>query len=194
MHEEEQEDSITNLTGKMFGQSLDHFDPFQGLIDHEEKAEELRNMRYGFQIGGQNILIDSHTLCEVIQNVQIYRIPNTHSWVLGVINLRGNLVPVFDFLKRLDKTATRGEDQRLLVFDQGERAVGIYIEGLPQALQIDPENPEQRAAIPVELPDNINEHVSGAYRCNDKVWLEIDHRELFAELLADSGIRADTLA
>lgn len=181
------------MTGNLVGQSLDHFDPFQGLIDNEEKAEELRNMRYGFVAGAQHILIDSKTICEVIQSAQIYRIPNTRAWVLGVINLRGNLVPVFDFMQRLDETATKADDQRLLVLDQGERAAGIYIDGLPRALKIDAEDTEQRAAIPPDLPETIRGHVTAAYNVDDNIWLEVNHRELLAELLADSGIHSDTL-
>jgi len=193
MQEDREQDSLTKLSGGLVGQSLDHFDPFQGLIDNEEKAEELRNMRYGFCAGKQNILIDGKTICEVVQSAQIYRIPNTRAWVLGVINLRGNLVPVFDLLKRLDTTATGVEDQRLLVMDQGESAVGIYIDGLPRALKIDPEDAAQRTAVPAELPESIREHVTAAFRVDDDIWLEVDHRELFAELLTDSGIHADTL-
>lgn len=181
------------MTGNLVGQSLDHFDPFQGLIDNEEKAEELRNMRYGFSVGAQNILIDSKTICEVVQSAQIYRIPNTRAWVLGVINLRGNLVPVFDFMKRLDETATRADDQRLLVLDQGERAVGIYIDGLPRALKIDTEDADQHSAIPPDLPEAIREHVTAAYRVDTDTWLEVNHKELLAELLADSGFHSDTL-
>ena len=194
MHSDHEQGDLTNLTGNLVGQSLDHFDPFQGLIDNEEKAEELRNMRYGFSTGAQNILIDSKTICEVVQSAQIYRIPNTRSWVLGVINLRGNLVPVFDLLRRLDETATRAEDQRLLIMDQGERAAGIYIDGLPQALKIDPDDADQRAAIPEDIPEAIREHVVTAYRVDTNTWLEVNHRELFSELLADSGIHSDTLA
>lgn len=194
MQNDYEQGNLTKLTGNLVGQSLDHFDPFQGLIDNEEKAEELRNMRYGFSAGAQNILIDGKTICEVIPSAQIYRIPNTRAWVLGVINLRGNLVPVFDLMRRLDETATKAEDQRLLVLDQGERAVGIYIDGLPKGLKIDPENVEQRTAIPQDIPETIREHVTAAYRVDDSVWLEINHRDLFSQLLTDSGIHTDTLA
>lgn len=194
MQGDHEQGNLTNLTGNLVGQSLDHFDPFQGLIDNEDKAEELRNMRYGFTVGTQNFLIDSKTICEVVQSAQIYRIPNTHTWVLGVINLRGNLVPVFDLMRRLDETVTRAEDQRLLIFDQGEHAIGIYIDGLPQALKIDPEDAEQRTSIPDHLPASIREHVIAAYLVNTDTWLEVNHRDLFSELLTDSGIHSDTLA
>lgn len=194
MHSENEQGNLTKLTGNLVGQSLGHFDPFQGLIDTEEKAEELRNLRYGFSVGAEHILIDSKTICEVVQSAQIYHIPNTRAWVLGVINLRGNLVPVFDLLKRLDETATRAEDKRLLILDQGERAVGIYIDGLPQALKIDPEGPDSRSAIPEDIPNAIKGHVIAAYRVDSNTWLEVNHRELFTDLLADSGIHTDTLA
>lgn len=192
MQDEQSPNKSSSLTGMMVGQSLDHFDPYQGFDDHEERAEQLRHMRYGFHVGGQHILIDSQTICEVVKHTRIYSIPNTQSWVLGVINLRGNLVPVFDFLKRLDNTAVGSDDQNLLVLEQGERAVGIYIDGLPRGLEIDADDPGQRAAIPTDLPESIRQHVRESYRVEDTVWLEVDHRELFAELLTDSGLSMDT--
>lgn len=193
MQNDHDQGDLSHLTGNLVGQSLDHFDPIQGLIDNEEKAEELRNMRYGFRAGAHNILIDSRTLCEVVQSAQIYHLPNTHPWVLGVINLRGNLVPVFDIMRRLDETATQSEDQQLLVLEQGEQAVGIYIDGLPRALKIDPEDSELHVNIPPDLPEAIRKHVTTAFRVDGNTWLEINHRDLFADLLTDSGVHSDTL-
>jgi len=194
MHSEQGEDNSENTAGHLAGQSLDHFDPIQGLFDNEEKAEELRNMRYGFRVGAYNILIDSQTLCEVVKSAPIYRMPNTPPWVLGVINLRGNLVPVFDLVKRLEPAASGSEDQELLVLEQGEQAIGIYIDGLPRGLRIDPDDSEQQAAIPADMPDSIKQHVTAAYRIEDAIWLEINHRDLFAEFLGDSAGQSDASA
>lgn len=191
MADDTEQSSLSHLTGKMVGQSLDHFDPFQGLLDNEEKAEYLRNMRYGFRIQNYCFLIDRKTICEVVQQAQVYEIPNTSSWVLGIINLRGNLVPVFDLMKRLDGSSTRPMDARLLVFDRSEHAVGIYIDGLPVGLEIDPDDDQYKAVIPEELPMVLRSHVSAAYRAGGNVWMELDHRGLFGELLSDAGIAID---
>mgnify|MGYP006421307147 CR=1 FL=1 len=183
MHSEQDRDHSADTAGHLTGQSLDHFDPIQGLFDNEEKAEALRNMRYGFRVGAYNILINSKTLCEVVKSAPIYRMPNTPLWVFGVINLRGNIVPVFDFVRRLDPETAGSEEQELLVLEQGEQALGIYIDGLPCGLHIDPEDSEQQAAIPADIPASIKQYVSAAYRIDGSIWLEVNHRELFADFL-----------
>ena len=55
-------------------------------------------------------LIDEHTfgtevfrIKEIIEYCQITYIPITHDNIRGVINLRGNVVPVIDMAIRLDK-------------------------------------------------------------------------------------------
>lgn len=187
MADDTEQDRLSHLTRRMVGQRLDHFDPFQGLLNNEEKAEHLRNMCYGFRIQNYCILIDRKTLCEIVPHEQIYKVPNTAPWVLGIINLRGNLVPVFDLMKRLDGTASRRTDAHLLVFDRGDRAVGIYIDGLPVGLEIKPDDDQQKTAIPRDLPQVLRSHTRAAYQVQGAVWLELDHRALFEELLSDTG-------
>lgn len=191
MSDDTEQTSLSHLTGRIVGQSLDHFDPFQGLLDSEGKAEYLRNMRYGFRIQNYCFLIEHKTICEVVRQEQIYEVPNTAAWVLGIINLRGNLVPVFDLMKRLDEFSTRHTDARLLVFDRGELAVAIYIDGLPVGLEIDPQDNSQMTTIPQELPAVLRAHVGAAYRVGGNTWMELDHRGLFEELLSDAGILVD---
>lgn len=174
-----------------FSQVMEHFDPYEGLIDTRGKEEELRNLRYGFRISRHHLLIDRKTLCEVVQHLPIYRLPNTEKWVLGMINLRGNLVPVFDLKTRLGGHADETDDTQLLVIEQGEHAAGIRIDGLPMALEIDSDNPEQKSALPRDVPDVLKNHVLEAFTVDGDTWLEVDHRGLFAELLADSGINVN---
>ncbi|WP_430010356.1 chemotaxis protein CheW [Methylophaga lonarensis] len=171
-----------------FSQVMEHFDPYQGLIDTREKEEQLRNLRYGFKIGSHQILIDQKILCEVVQNLEIYKLPNTEKWVLGMINLRGNLVPVFDLKARLGGHTNDIDDVYLLVIEQGDHAAGVQIDGLPQALEINPDSPEQKVAVPDDTPAVLKAHARDAFSANGNTWLEIDHRGLFAKLLADSGI------
>ncbi|HSR62107.1 MAG TPA: chemotaxis protein CheW, partial [Gammaproteobacteria bacterium] len=75
--------------------NLEHFDPFEGLSERVSE-EELKHIRYGFRIAGQNLLFEKTVPCEAIQNSLIYPVPNTPVWLSGLINLRGNLIPVID--------------------------------------------------------------------------------------------------
>ena len=71
--------------------------------------------------------------------------------------------------------------QRLvLVFGQGEQAVGVMIESYPIAL------PELRALpnLP-QLPEKLRKHVSAGYVQGETVWLEFDHGSFFDEICRD---------
>jgi len=56
--------------------------------------EELRVCL--FSMGGDTFAIPVEHLTEIIISRKIYSVPTTPSHVLGVINLRGNIVPIVD--------------------------------------------------------------------------------------------------
>lgn len=58
-----------------------------------------KTLRYGFSIGSLNFVYDVHIPCELVKGTAIYSVPNTPIWMLGLINLRGSLVPVFNLEK-----------------------------------------------------------------------------------------------
>lgn len=139
--------------------------------------QKRQRVRYGFHIGNLGLLIGADTVSEVLEQTAIYPIPHTPRWLSGLINLRGNLVPVFD-LKRFfelgHKTAAR---QHLLVLDRGETTVATLIDGLPQAASLN----RKLSRLP-PLPQVLQTHVSSAFVDNGSVWLEFDHRNLFQSL------------
>ncbi len=151
---------------------IDHFDPFEGVGKLEE--DEVRHLRYGINIGNQYLLFDKSILCEATINTNVYPIPNIPSWLNGMINLRGNLIPVFMIDNFL--TDDKKEDKKnkvVFVIGQGANAVGMLIDELPVAVEIDEENIES-----ISPPDNTPEIFSGAitnaYEVDETVWLEID--------------------
>lgn len=162
------------------------FDPYQGLIELGQDVGRARNLRYGYALGSFRILIGKQVPCEVVPETAIYPLPNTPQWVLGMINLRGNLVPIFDLRKRLLPEAANSGERRLLILDRGTRAAGIFIDGLPQALEINDADPAQLAEIPAGLPVTLRDNLRGAYSCAGTTWLEIDHRGLFFQLAGDT--------
>ena len=151
---------------------IDHFDPFEGIGDLEE--DELRHLRYGINIGNQNLLFDKSILCEATINKDVYPIPNIPPWLNGMINLRGNLIPVFIFDSFI--TDDKKEDKKnkvVFIIGEGANAVGLLIDELPVAVEIDEENLES-----ISPPDNTPEIFSGAvnnvYEVDETVWLKID--------------------
>jgi twitching motility protein PilI len=134
-------------------------------------------MRFGFRVGQLRLLITPQTFSEVVMQAVIYPLPIVPIWFLGLLNQRGNLLPVFD-LHQLLEAGNRSHDKRtVLVLDQGSDAVGIPIDGMPQAITL-----KQTLGHVPPLPTVLAAHVLTAYTTGEMVWLEFDHRGFFTAI------------
>jgi twitching motility protein PilI len=158
-------------------EALNRFRLPEGTAFEQVKSPK-RDVRYGFRVGALNFLIPPGVGSEVIAMVPIAVIPNSPPWLLGMINLRSNLVPVFDLamICALD----RGDDeggQWILVLDKGDDAVALVINGQPMALsQLSP-----LSHLP-SLPTALRGAVLGGYTVGQELWLEFDHQSFFGSL------------
>jgi len=160
---------------------LDHFDPFQGFIDDDKAL----NLRYGFRIGNLNFLVNQFSMCEVVKKPVIYSIPNTPSWIQGLINLRGILVPVFNIKKHLgQETEDNNKNETLIVLDKGERAFATFIETLPDSMNLDDADFSQ-TSIPDDISETLKRHVIEANEFKEEIWLEINYDALIKEMTKD---------
>jgi twitching motility protein PilI len=156
--------------------ALERTSPSRKFLDqgHGEVAEQ----RYGFRIGDLGFLLGKRAQCEVVPVPKASRIPGTPDWVLGVMNLRGSLVPVFDLRRVFElPNAERQKTAVGLVLDRGDRVIATIADDYPRALialELLPEVPP--------LPAALRPHVSAAYRLGTETWLEFDHRPLFTAL------------
>jgi len=65
-------------------------------------------------------------------------LPNTPSYVKGVTNLRGNIVPVFDLRARFSGEMTEVSERHVVIMVQiGERTVGLLVDAISDILTID---------------------------------------------------------
>ncbi len=149
---------------------LEHFDPFEGVVDLH--ADQNRDIRYGFIMCYINLVFEQTLICEVVQHSKVYPIPNTPNWVKGLINLRGNLIPVFN-LYDYWKIEDRSSKLPLLVLGAGNDAFGLYADSFPQALEINNETPEHQL-IPDTIPVELRTFVTHSYELNNSVWHATD--------------------
>ena len=157
--------------------ALSRFKPPRGVTTGIAPLEQER-ARYGFRVGGVGLLIGQDTVSEVMEQTSIYPLPNTPSWFPGLVNLRGNLVPVFDmqqFLELGDSIASK--KHWLLILDRGDQAVGVLIGELPQMAV----TRHVLARLP-PLPSTLRPHIAQAYVQDDIVWLEFNHQSFFQAL------------
>lgn len=157
--------------------ALDRFEPPADMALAAVVEKEVA--RYGFKIGTLGLLIQLGTGSEVMQMPMVWTLPGAPPWFMGLTNLRGNLVPVFD-LRQLLGLGQRAVSEKplVLVLDQGDKAVGMVINDFPRpiiGMSLLPHLPQ--------LPTVLKAHVRLGYVKDDMIWLEFDHNSFFEELV-----------
>lgn len=159
-------------------EALTRFEPPAGFVPAmlDSTAQQLR---YGFRSAGLGLLIRAGVGSEAVPMMPIAEIPNGPVWLLGMINLRGNLVPVCDLRLLLGGEARAAQEKpMILVLDKGEQAAGFVIDGYPIALTgLRPAN-----QLP-GLPQALEKHVQTMIATNEEVWLEFDHEGFLEEAI-----------
>ena len=91
---------------------------------------QLVVFKVGTEEFGANIMLTK----EVVLMREVTPVPGTETYVEGIINLRGSLVPVIDFRKRLRarSMAAPGEQRIIIVFLEG-RSAGLIVAGAHDA-------------------------------------------------------------
>ena len=166
---------------------FEHFDPFAGVVDIVG-GDKNRNVRYGIRFCGESYLTPANTITEVVQNHTIYTLPNMPIWITGMINLRGNVVPVFDLNVHPDyKVPAQISDakvsNKLIVIDQDKSAVGLFIDNYPVVINLDGDDVSKAPNSGVE-PKVAGEHLLGAIKVGESIYYEIDFDAFFTKLIA----------
>ncbi len=102
----------------------------------ESKNNSIRVL--AFSLGGENYCAGIHQIRSVVRVESITRIPNAPEFVIGVTNLRGQILPVIDirsFFGLAQKKRT--EKSRVIVSDVTGSAIGILVDEVKQAMEID---------------------------------------------------------
>jgi purine-binding chemotaxis protein CheW len=93
-----------------------------------------------FRLMGQLFGAAIDVVREVTYLTPVTRLPNTPAYVEGVVDLRGEVLPVIDLRKRLGVAKEEaGSDSRLMILNLGERSAALIVEGVDQVRTISSE-------------------------------------------------------
>lgn len=126
----------------------------------ELELDENYIMYVGFKISSEEYGIDIKLIKEIIRNTNITPVPNVSRFVEGVINLRGEVVPLIDLRKKFNmKEIKRGKEARIIVVEVNNKYVGIYVDKVTEVLKIPVSNitppPQMVGAIEKEFIKNV---------------------------------------
>jgi twitching motility protein PilI len=159
-------------------EALTRFMPLEAQVDIADLVPHVETV-FGFRVGSFGFLVTSDIYCEITEQLKVNPLPNVESWFSGLLNLRGNLVPVIDLQLLLGETTIPDrKKQQLFAIGQGDKAMAFWIDGLPE-IQANILQPLKQ--LP-PLPAILKRCVSVAYLHNGQIWFNVQFDELFKTL------------
>ena len=90
-----------------------------------------------FQLDDEEYALDISQISEIIKAREFTEIPRSPEFVLGIISLRGVVVPVFDLCCRLNLgVAEITANSRIVVCQSGEVTVGLLVDNINQVVNL----------------------------------------------------------
>jgi len=130
-----------------------------------------------FRIGSEEFAIDIDLTKEIVTMRPITPIPETEDYVLGVMNLRGNLVPVLDLRRRLRagaETASSGKGQpdiRIIIARVDGKQTGLVVDGASEVLRVTDDMIEPPPDVITEIGA---EYIGGIINLSDRFITVLD--------------------
>ncbi|MDR3587753.1 MAG: chemotaxis protein CheW [Desulfosporosinus sp.] len=91
-----------------------------------------------FCLGSEEFGVDIMRVQEIIRIPPITRVPKAPVYVEGVINLRGNVIPVISLRTRFGMTRVEETDlSRIIVLQVHTKVFGIGVDAVTEVLRID---------------------------------------------------------
>lgn len=114
-----------------------------GIVLEGQNWQETTQL-VGFKIEKEEYAVDILLVQEIIRPSSITRVPNAPFYIDGVINLRGNVVPVLNLRKRfgLDHTLT-SDTNRIIILKIEDISIGLTVDSVTEVLNIPSEQTEK---------------------------------------------------
>jgi chemotaxis signal transduction protein len=140
--------------------------------------------RLAIQLGSLHLLCAPDIGREVILPPPVSQLPHTPTWLVGVANVRGTMLPVLDLALACGIEHQERLRRYVLVIGDSADQIGLLVDGLPVLRRF--ETAERLNNVPPQ-PPMLDGHVHDAYAQGGKEWIDVNIKGLLdriGELIA----------
>lgn len=142
------------------------------------EANELLQL-VSFNVGKEEYAINIHNIQSIIRMVELTKIPNSPEFIIGVINLRGQVIPIIELSLKLGlKNNEYGKNSRFIIVEFKNTVIGFLVDNVNEVLRI-PSN--MLDEIPDIISETNKENISSVIKLDNRLILLLDIDSLISE-------------
>jgi purine-binding chemotaxis protein CheW len=111
---------------------------YAGSLENQGDAQAQSVRQYlAFHLDDEEYALDITRISEIIKVREFTDIPRTPGFILGIISLRGVVVPIFDLRRRLNLGVSEMlPTSRIIVSQQDDVTVGLLVDSINQVVNL----------------------------------------------------------
>jgi len=132
-----------------------------------------------FHLEGEIYGINVMLVQEVLRVTEIAPVPGAPDFVLGIINLRGNVVTVIDTRKRFALPAKEMDDStRIVIIESDQQTVGIVVDGVSEVVNVSRNEIETAPSVG---NDETARYIEGVVSRGEELLILVDLNKLLTD-------------
>jgi purine-binding chemotaxis protein CheW len=139
-----------------------------------------------FTLGSEEYAVDILKVQEINRMKEITRVPNSPSYVEGVINLRGKVIPVVNLRKKFGLTDKENDERsRIMIMDIQGITMGLIVDSVSEVLRV----PSSIVEPTPPMASNIStEFIRGIAKLQDRLIILLDMDRLLGRAEETSAL------
>ncbi len=146
-------------------------------VEAEEKDPILQWVT--FRMEDEKYGINVMNVQEVLRMTEIAPVPGAPDYVLGIINLRGNVVTVIDTRIRFGLIASEHDDDtRIIIIETENLAVGMLVDSVAEVVNL---RVSEIEVAPNVGNDESSKYIQGVYSTVKEILILVDLEKLLSQ-------------
>ncbi|NVO23135.1 chemotaxis protein CheW [Donghicola mangrovi] len=148
-------------------------------MDKHLKGVDMPSEFVSLTAGGQGYCVDIHAIREIRSWTPVTTLPHSEPSVLGVMNLRGSVIPIIDLRRKLGLGQTPDAHRNVIVIATiHARTMGLLVEAVSEIISV------PKSAIlpnPTQRTDGEVSHIVGLISQDEKMLRVLDIQALISK-------------
>lgn len=132
-----------------------------------------------FKLEQEEYGVDIMQVQEISPYQQLTKVPNSPSFVDGIVNLRGDVIPVVSLKRKFNIAESEvTELTRLIVINSGSRRTGFVVDDASEVITISDNDVEE---APPMIVGNDRKYIQGVGKLGNRILIILDLHKLLTE-------------
>jgi|TARA_B110000977_G_C10999563_1_gene463263 purine-binding chemotaxis protein CheW len=132
-----------------------------------------------FELNNETYGINVMQVQEVLREIEVAPVPGAPNYVIGIINLRGNVVSVIDARTRFGLASIeRTGMSRIIVIEAHKQIIGVLVDSVAEVVDVKLDEIE---TAPNVGNDESSRYIDGVVSWRDKLLILVDLNKLLSE-------------